>query len=204
MSPTTPTGKVIPTPTGRDIVLERVLPGSIDDAWASITESDRLARCFCTWIGEPRVGATVELRLVAEEGDATSHAEILAYEPPTHLVVSTHDPGGSLVLEATLTPIDSDHSRLRFVHHLDEEAKSEEVGPGWEYYLDALVAAMNGNPMPDFDDYCPSLAPGTPIGTLCRDPHRIRSPRPSSCRHGMERVRTLGARAAQPNRHTVR
>ena len=88
MTPT-PTGQVIPTAIGRDLVLERVLPGSIDDAWASITESDRLARWFCTWTGEPRVGATLELTLVAEEGDATSQAEILACEPPTHLAVST-------------------------------------------------------------------------------------------------------------------
>jgi uncharacterized protein YndB with AHSA1/START domain len=102
MTPT-PTGRVISTTaTGRDLVLERTLPGSIDDAWASITESDRLARWFCTWTGEPRVGGTVELTLVAEEGDATSHAEILACEPPTHLTVSTHDPGGAWLLEVTL------------------------------------------------------------------------------------------------------
>jgi uncharacterized protein YndB with AHSA1/START domain len=157
MTPT-PTGRVISTAAGRDLVLERILPGSIDDAWASITESDRLARWFCTWTGEPRVGATVELRLVAEEGDATSQAEILACEPPTHLAVSTHDQGGTWLLEATLTPIDSDHTRLVFVHHLDKAANSEEIGPGWEYYLDALVAAMNGNPMPDWDDYWPDLA----------------------------------------------
>ena len=155
----TPTGQVIPTAIGRDLVLERVLPGSIEDAWASVTESDRLARWFCTWTGEPRVGATVEMTLVAEEGDATSQAEILACEPPTHLAVSTHDQGGSWLLELTLTPMDSNHTRLRFVHHLDDEAKSEEVGPGWEYYLDRFVAAMNGSPMPDFDDYWPSLAP---------------------------------------------
>ena len=157
MTPT-PTGRVIPTATGRDLVLERILPGSIDDAWASITESDRLARWFCTWTGEPRVGATVELTLVAEEGDATSQAEILACEPPTHLTVSTPAEGGTWLLEVTLTPIDSEHTRLRFVHHLDEEANSEEIGPGWEYYLDALVAAMNDKPMPNFDDYWPSLA----------------------------------------------
>ena len=157
MTPT-PTGRVIPMATGRDLVLERTLPGSIDDTWASITESDRLARWFCTWTGEPRVGGTVELTLVAEEGDATSHAEILACEPPTHLAVSTHDPGGAWLLEVTLTPIDSAHTGLRFAHHLDEEANSEEIGPGWEFYLDRLVAAMNDNPLPNFDDYWPSLA----------------------------------------------
>ena len=159
------TGQVIPTAIGRDLVLERVLPGSVDDAWASITESDRLARWFCTWTGEPRVGATLELTLVAEEGNAKSQAEILACEPPTHLVVSTHDQGGTWLLEATLTPIDSNYTRLRFVHHLDEEAKSEEVGPGWEYYLDALVATTDGKPMPSFDDYWPSLASAYADGT---------------------------------------
>lgn len=169
MTPT-PTGQVISTAIGRDLVLERVLPGSVDDAWASITESDRLARWFCTWTGEPRVGATLELTLVAEEGDAKSQAEILACEPLTRLVVSTHDQGGTWLLEATLTPIDSNHTRLRFVHHLDEGVKSEEVGPGWEYYLDALVAAMDGNPMPSFDDYWPSLASAYADGTSAGSP----------------------------------
>ena len=164
MTPT-PTGQVIPRADGRDLVLERVLPGSIDDAWASITESDRLARWFCTWTGEPRVGATLELTMVAEEGDATSQAEIVACEPPTHLVVSTNDQGGTWLLEATLTPIDSNHTRLTFVHHLDEKAKSEEVGPGWEFYLDRLLAALTGTPMPDFADYWPSLASAYADGT---------------------------------------
>ena len=172
MTPT-PTGKVIPTAIGRDLVLERVLPGSIDDAWASITESDRLARWFCTWTGEARVGATLELSLVAEEGDATSQAEITACEPPTHLAVSTHAQGGTWLLEATLTPIDSNHNSLRFVHHLDEQTKSEEVGPGWEYYLDRLVAAMNGNPMPDFEDYWPSLSSAYADGTSASSPDPV-------------------------------
>jgi uncharacterized protein YndB with AHSA1/START domain len=151
-------GQVVTTTTGRDLVLERVLPGSIDDGWASITESERLARWFCTWTGDPRVGGTIELKLVAEEGDATAQGEILACQPPTHLAVSTHDQAGTWLLEATLTPIDASHTRLRFVHHLDEKDNVNEVGPGWEYYLDALVAAMNDHPMPDWDDYWPSLS----------------------------------------------
>jgi hypothetical protein len=28
--------------------------------------------------------------------------------------------------------------------------------PGWEYYLDYLVASRNGTTMPDFNDYYPS------------------------------------------------
>ena len=158
MTPTS-TGSVTATETGRDLVLERVLPGSLDDAWASITESDRLGRWFCTWTGKPGVGATLELTMVAEEGDATSQAEIVACEPPVHLAVSTHDQAGDWFLEATLTAVDATHTRLRFVHHLDAAANPEEVGPGWEYYLDRLIAAMNGDAMPDWDDYWPALAP---------------------------------------------
>jgi hypothetical protein len=32
------------------------------------------------------------------------------------------------------------------------------VGPGWEYYLDNLVASRDGAPLPDFDDYYPAQA----------------------------------------------
>ncbi len=165
-----PTGRVVRTAEGRDLVLERVLPGSIDDAWASITESDRLAHWFCTWTGEPRVGSTLELTLVAEEGDATSQARIQACEPPTHLMVSTLDQAGSWLLEATLTPIDASHTRLRFVHHLDDAANAQEIGPGWEYYLDRLVCAMKAEPMPDFDDYWPSLGAAYADGSPASEP----------------------------------
>ena len=53
---TTPTGTVRRTAEGRDLVLVRDLPGSIDDAWASLTESERTGRWFASWTGEGRVG----------------------------------------------------------------------------------------------------------------------------------------------------
>jgi hypothetical protein len=31
------------------------------------------------------------------------------------------------------------------VHHLDEDAKSEEVGPGWEYYLVGIDERKESN-----------------------------------------------------------
>ncbi|MEO3888984.1 hypothetical protein [Nonomuraea sp. B5E05] len=46
-----------------------------------------------------------------------------------------------------------------------------DVGPGWEYYLDMLVASRDGSPTPDFHDYHPAmqayyrgLSPETPNG----------------------------------------
>ena len=156
MTPTS-TGQVIPTAVGRDLVLERVLPGSIDDGWASITESDRLARWFCTWTGDPQVGGSVELSLVAEEGDAKSHAEIIACEPPTHLAVSTHDQAG-LAARGDLDPDRREPHPPPVRAPPRREGQPRGGRPGWEYYLDGLVGAMNGNPMPNWDDYWPSLA----------------------------------------------
>ena len=69
---------------------------------------------------------------------------------PAKEVTTTGEPGR--------TAIDPNHTRLRFVHHLDEQAKPEEVGPGWEYYLDALLASIDGGSTPVWDDYWPSLS----------------------------------------------
>ena len=37
--------------------------------------------------------------------------------------------------------------------HRVDPAVIGEIGPGWEYYLDQLVAASSGAPLPDFDAY---------------------------------------------------
>ncbi len=57
-----------------------------------------------------------------------------------------------------MTPIDAHRTRLQFVHHLDDQANPTEVGPGWEFYLDRLLASQQGTAMPEWDDYWPSLA----------------------------------------------
>jgi hypothetical protein len=70
-----PTGRVVPTPDGRDLVLTRSFRAPIEDVWASITESDRTARWFASWSGEPGPGRTIRYRLTFEEsgpeGDMT-------------------------------------------------------------------------------------------------------------------------------------
>ena len=64
------------------------------------------------------------------------------------------DEWGSWHLEARLAD-DAGATVLTFTHHLDDAAAVGEVGPGWEYYLDNLVASRDGAPMPEFDDYYP-------------------------------------------------
>ena len=45
---------------------------------------------------------------------------------------------------------------LELIHHRVNQKMMGEVGPGWEYYLDMLVASREGNPLPKFDAYYPA------------------------------------------------
>ncbi|WP_437586760.1 hypothetical protein [Sorangium sp. So ce1000] len=45
-------------------------------------------------------------------------------------------------------------TELTFVQRLADPALAGGIGPGWEYYLDVLVASRLGEPLPSFaDDY---------------------------------------------------
>lgn len=154
MNPT-PTGRLVRTLQGRDLVLTRTFRAPIEDVWASITESERTARWFGPWTGEPGPGRTIRYRMAFEEGDQEAEMKILVCEPPRHLAVVSVDDYGSWHLEAHLSEADG-ITELRFTHHLDEKTNVGDVGPGWEYYLDKLVASRSGEPGLAFDAYYPA------------------------------------------------
>lgn len=150
-----PSGRVLRTADGRDLVLTRSFRAPIEDVWASITESERTARWFASWSGDAGPGRTIRYRLEFEDGTPEGDMTIDACDPPRHLAVSSKDEYGSWRLEATLTEVDGT-TELTFVHHLDPGANAGEIGPGWEYYLDCLVASRDGDTPPDFEAYFPA------------------------------------------------
>lgn len=149
-----PTGRL----TGTDLSLTRVFRAGIDDVWASITESDRTARWFGAWTGEAGAGRTIKVQMAFEEGQPWMDARIAVCEPPRRLAVSTSDDAGDWHLELLLTST-GDHTELKLVHHLETTEGIGDIGPGWEYYLDNLVAARGGTALPDFADYYPAMKP---------------------------------------------
>ena len=155
MSTPTPTGRLVPTAEGLDLVLTRSLPGSIDDAWASITEPDRTARWIGRWEGEGAVGATIKLQLGFEEETPWTEVKITECAAPRRLRVLTIDDHGSWDVSLELSSA-GDHAELRFVMHRVDPAGVGDVGPGWEYYLDQLLASLTDGPLPDFNDYYPA------------------------------------------------
>ncbi|SDN02293.1 SRPBCC family protein [Allokutzneria albata] len=154
----TPTGRLFGTDSGTDLVLDRTFRAPIEDVWASVTESERTARWFGPWEGDAGPGRTVKLRLAFEEQQPWCDLRIDACSPPRQLAVSMKDEAGNWRLELDLSEQDG-VTTLRLTHHLDSDEGVGEVGPGWEYYLDMLVAAREGSSQPDFTEYYPEMKP---------------------------------------------
>jgi uncharacterized protein YndB with AHSA1/START domain len=149
-----------PRPTGRvadnELIITRSFRAPIEDVWTSVTKSESLERWYGRWEGDAGVGKTVRLQMVFEKGDAWTNVLIETCEAPRHLVVTTTSAFGSKRLELRLAE-KGETTQLTFVHHLGDKKKMVgELGPGWEYYFDNLVAARAGEPLPKFDDYYPA------------------------------------------------
>ncbi|MEV6800405.1 SRPBCC family protein [Micromonospora rifamycinica] len=168
----TPTGQLFRTLTGTDLVLVRTFRAPIEDVWRSVTEPDRTARWFGRWEGDAAPGRTIRLQMAFEDGTPWTELRIEACDAPRHLSVSAADESGGWRIELLLTET-AGTTELRFTHHLDSEEHVGEIGPGWEYYLDLLVAAgpdapaVTGSapdaagsaPGVDFGDYYPAMKP---------------------------------------------
>ena len=155
---TTPGGRLVRTGKGTDLVLTRRFRAPVTDVWASITDPERSARWFGRWEGDAGPGRTVRVQMAFEDDAPWSDLLIEECEPPRRLVVSTVDEHGSWHVEMMLAEV-GDATELTFTHHLDSDEGVGEVGPGWEYYLDLLVAAHTGEPRREFEDYYPALKP---------------------------------------------
>ncbi len=152
-----------PHPTGRlsgtDLILTRTFRAPADDVWASLTDPERTARWFGPWQGDdPGPGRTIKVQMAYEDGAPWMDMTIDACEPPRRLALSTVDEHGAWHLDLTLLPRDG-VTELRFTQHLTGTEAVGEIGPGWEYYLDMLIASREDEPLPSFDDYYPSMQP---------------------------------------------
>jgi uncharacterized protein YndB with AHSA1/START domain len=157
MSPS-PTGRLLRTDDGSDLIITRTFRAPIEDVWASVTESDRTARWFGAWKGDAALGRTIKVQMAYEEQAPWMDMRIDACEPPRRLALSADDEQGGWHLELLLAE-SAGTTELRFVQHLETEDGLGQIGPGWEYYLDLLVASRDDSPKPEFDAYYPSMEP---------------------------------------------
>lgn len=157
MSPV-PTGRIEREGDLRTLRLTRTFRAPIEDVWAAVTEPERLQRWIGTYTGDPASGR-VGFRMTFEGDGPAEDMEIDACDPPRRLAVTSHvgEQRWRLVLELT----ESDGvTTVSFSQPGVGAEEAESVGPGWEYYLDRLVAAETGADVAaiDFDrDYYPAM-----------------------------------------------
>ena len=128
--------------------------------WAAVTEPERLARWLGTWSGDPATG-TVMFRMTFEGQEPPGEEmEIRECDPPRRLAVTSHVGEHVWYLDVDLSEADG-VTTLAFSQPDVDPEDSLSVGPGWEYYLDRLVAAETGGDLAAIDferDYYPAMA----------------------------------------------
>ena len=154
-----PTGRLVETSGVSRIVMHRTFRAPIEDVWASVTESERLARWIGPFTGDPADG-WVTLRMNAEGGAPEGRMEIRSCRPPHHLAVTAHTGEDRWLIDLDLHEAER-VTTLEFSQVCGDPDVAASVGAGWEYYLDRLVAAEAGDDVDavDFDrDYYPAMA----------------------------------------------
>ena len=156
-----------PSVTGRrelrdghdSVVLDRVFHAPIESVWAAVTESERLGRWVGTWTGDPASGAVL-FRMNAEGDDVAPETfTIHDCDPPRRLSLTSQVAGAPHAFHFVLELSEvAGTTTLTFSQSVPDAEMATGVGPGWEYYLDRLVAAETGADVAGlaFDDYYPA------------------------------------------------
>lgn len=150
------TGYLRTTGDGLELVLVREFEAPPEQVWEWVTSSSRLEQWIGSWTGDAQVGGVVELTMTAEHSEAPERVTIIDCDAPKRLQVEMTSEAGTWQLQLDVRAR-GDVTRLEFNQLVEQGDDISAVGPGWEYYLDRLVAVRAGLVPPEFDDYYPAL-----------------------------------------------
>ncbi len=149
------------TPTGHlcgtsQLAWSRTFNAPIGHVWDAVAVPELLDRWYGTFTGDPATGE-VRLFMTAEGDREGSPVRVERCDKPSGYAVRTLGEGPTWVLAVDLSEIEG-FTTLTLVQTFDSADGVDTIGPGWEYYLDRLVAVENGlDPATiNFDGYHPS------------------------------------------------
>ncbi len=152
-----PTGHYMVKPDGLYLQFDRLFKAPIEDVWFSLTNPTAMQSWIGTYTGRPETGG-VRFRMTFEgEGSEWENVSILECAPP-HRFLADSGPGPTgmrvycHLLEA------GGMTTLTFAQRLHDAADAKTMGPGWDYYLDRLVAARAGRELPVWEHYYPAFS----------------------------------------------
>ncbi|MCU1422781.1 MAG: ATPase [Microbacteriaceae bacterium] len=171
MSAVQATGRVVRDREGLELIVERRVAAPSSEVWEWLTVPARLRKWIGAWKGRPAVGGTIEFTMLFEEGATAETVTILDCVPAERFSAEWAAGGSNWRMGFSLAEVDG-ATRLYLAHRLSDAREAGSVGPGWEYYLDRMIAARAGAPLPEFADYYPVQRPyyerlamdGDPVG----------------------------------------
>jgi uncharacterized protein YndB with AHSA1/START domain len=155
-----PTGRIARIDDRLTLFVTRTFPAPIEDVWAAVTEPERLARWLGTWSGDPATGHVTFRMLFEGDGAGEEKMDIRECDEPRRLAVTSRVGQQRWYLDVDLSEADG-VTTLAFSQPDVDPEDVLSVGPGWEFYLDRLVAAETGGDLASIDferDYYPAMA----------------------------------------------
>lgn len=153
-----PTGRVARDADGLEVIVSRSIPAPASEVWEWVTRPEQVRRWYGAFRGTPRPGSVHSVKLTAEEGSPTVRIAVVECVPGERYVIETAGVAAPWRITVSVADLGAS-SRLFIAQRIETAREAGEAGPGWEYYLDRLIAAREGGRMPDFADYFPSQRP---------------------------------------------
>ncbi len=143
------------------LMLEQHYDTTALDLWNAVTDPDRLARWFASVDGDFHEGGHFVVDF--EEGDASQIAsgEVTKCRAPEELQVTWNFPGEEQSGVEISIHQESGGALLKLKHLRLSERAAAEYGAGWQAYIEALGADLNGESArgPAWDDRWSILLP---------------------------------------------
>ncbi|MFC8680433.1 SRPBCC domain-containing protein [Microbacterium ureisolvens] len=156
------TGTVAKIDGAPNLVILRRFRATADEVWRHLTESELLERWIGRWEGDPASGHVTFYMTAEGQDPEPEEYTILECDRPRRFAGDTSQGGGAWHLWFELAEDSPGDTVLTFGQRLNPGEDVGSIGPGWEYYLDRLVAAQAGVDVAtvNWDDYFPALQPG--------------------------------------------
>lgn len=135
-----------------NLVLHRSFAASANDVWASITVSERLARWYGTWTGDPDAGFVMVTMNAEADEVAAGRYDITECDPPHFLSIELNDENFHWRLRIELTETNG-LTTLTFIQTDIDPNTAGDIAAGWRWYLDRLGASIDGTTPPTLDDF---------------------------------------------------
>ncbi|MDH6235547.1 SRPBCC domain-containing protein [Cryobacterium sp. CG_9.6] len=151
-----PTGRLAYRDDGLYFMIDRLFSAPIEDVWASMTKPAELAKWIGTYTGSPSTGA-VKFRMSSDPDSTWQYVTILECDAPHRFCGDFGEDDDAW--HALFHLVEGNGmTTVTLGQRLRTAAEVATVGPGWDYYLDRLVAYRTGKPFRQWDAYYPALA----------------------------------------------